>query len=53
MNVCNLGGRTALILPRLGDPFDAAAAILFLASSASGWITGQTIPVSGGYSINW
>jgi 3-oxoacyl-[acyl-carrier protein] reductase len=41
------------LLPRLGEPFDAAAAVLFLASDASGWITGQTIPVSGGYSVNW
>jgi 2-hydroxycyclohexanecarboxyl-CoA dehydrogenase len=41
------------LLPRLGEPFDAAAAILFLASDASRWITGQTIPVSGGYSVNW
>jgi len=41
------------LLPRLGEPFDAAAAILFLASDAARWITGQTIPVSGGYSVNW
>jgi len=45
--------RRRYLLPRLGEPFDAAAAILFLASDAAGWITGQTIPVSGGYSVNW
>jgi len=41
------------LLPRLGEPLDAAAAVLFLVSDASGWITGQTLPVSGGYSVNW
>jgi 2-hydroxycyclohexanecarboxyl-CoA dehydrogenase len=41
------------LLPSLGEPFDAAAAVLFLVSDASRWITGQTIPVSGGYSVNW
>jgi len=41
------------LLPRLGEPFDAAAAILFLASDAARWITGQTLTVSGGYSVNW
>jgi 3-oxoacyl-[acyl-carrier protein] reductase len=41
------------LLPRLGEPFDAAAAILFLASDASCWITGQTVPVNGGASVNW
>ena len=45
--------RRRYLLPRLGEAHDAAAAILFLASDASGWITGQTIPVSGGYSVNW
>lgn len=40
------------MLPRLGEPTDAAAAILFLASDASSWITGQTLPVNGGYSVS-
>jgi 3-oxoacyl-[acyl-carrier protein] reductase len=35
-------------LGRLGQPEDAAAAALFLASDASAWITGATIDVSGG-----
>lgn len=34
---------------RLGQPADVAAAVAFLASGCSGWITGQTIPVNGGY----
>ncbi|MBI4697128.1 MAG: SDR family oxidoreductase [Gammaproteobacteria bacterium] len=37
---------------RLGEPEDAAAAIIYLASSAAGWVTGQTLPVNGGYSFN-
>jgi 3-oxoacyl-[acyl-carrier protein] reductase len=45
--------RRRYLLPRLGEPRDAAAAILFLASDAARWITGQTLPVSGGYSVNW
>ncbi|MGD8563028.1 MAG: SDR family oxidoreductase [Desulfarculaceae bacterium] len=33
---------------RLGTPDDLAGAIVFLASSASDFITGQTIVVDGG-----
>jgi 3-oxoacyl-[acyl-carrier protein] reductase len=39
------------LIRRLGEPADAAAMILFLASDAGGWITGQTYPVNGGYSL--
>lgn len=35
-------------IARWGTPEDCANAALFLASDASGWITGQTIDVSGG-----
>jgi 3-oxoacyl-[acyl-carrier protein] reductase len=35
-------------LGRLGQPHDVAAATLFLASSASSWITGVTLDISGG-----
>jgi len=38
-------------LRRLGEPSDIANAVVFLASDAAGWITGQTLSVSGGYSI--
>jgi 3-oxoacyl-[acyl-carrier protein] reductase len=36
---------------RWGTPEDVAPAVLFLASSAARFITGQTLPVDGGYSI--
>jgi len=39
------------VIRRLGEPSDAAAAVLFLASDAAGWITGQTYPVNGGFSF--
>jgi 3-oxoacyl-[acyl-carrier protein] reductase len=35
-------------IPRWGTPEDCANAALYLASSASGWVTGQTIDVTGG-----
>ena len=35
---------------RLGKPEDIAPLVAFLASDLAGWITGQTISVSGGYS---
>lgn len=38
-------------LDRIGEPDDVAAAILFLASSASSWITGETLVVDGGQMI--
>ena len=37
---------------RFGEPSDVAAMVTFLASSASSWITGQTYPVNGGFSVN-
>ncbi|CAN5400415.1 SDR family NAD(P)-dependent oxidoreductase [Microbacterium sp.] len=36
---------------RPGRPKDVAAAVTFLASPAASWITGQTYPVNGGYSM--
>jgi 3-oxoacyl-[acyl-carrier protein] reductase len=40
------------IIRRVGQPSDAAAMVAFLASPAAGWITGQTYPVNGGFSVN-
>lgn len=39
------------VVKRLGEPSDASAMALFLASDAASWITGQTIPVNGGYAF--
>ena len=36
------------LLPRMGTPADVAAAVLFLASSESSFITGQVLSVDGG-----
>jgi 3-oxoacyl-[acyl-carrier protein] reductase len=38
-------------LRRIGTPHEIAGAVLFLTSAAAGFITGQTLPVDGGYSI--
>ena len=35
-------------LGRIGQPFDVAEAVLFLASDASSWITGVTLDITGG-----
>lgn len=40
------------VIRRQGRPEDAAGAVAFLASDAASWITGQTLPVNGGYSFN-
>jgi 3-oxoacyl-[acyl-carrier protein] reductase len=37
-------------LGRLGQPNDIASVAVFLASAASGWMTGETIAVGGGFS---
>jgi 3-oxoacyl-[acyl-carrier protein] reductase len=39
------------VIRRFGEPEDAANMILFLASDASSWVTGQTYPVNGGYAM--
>ena len=36
---------------RVGRPSDIAGAVMFLTSEAAAYITGQTLPVDGGYSI--
>jgi 3-oxoacyl-[acyl-carrier protein] reductase len=37
---------------RLGTPSDIAGPILFLTSEAASWITGQTLPGDGGFTIS-
>src|SRR2546428_584396 len=37
-------------LGRLGQPDDIASVAVFLASAESGWMTGETIAVGGGFS---
>jgi 2-hydroxycyclohexanecarboxyl-CoA dehydrogenase len=39
------------VIRRLGEPDDIANMVLMLCSDASSWVTGQTIPVNGGYSL--
>ena len=39
-------------LGRLGEPGDIAGAVLFLTSSAAAWITGQTLPIDGGFTVS-
>lgn len=41
-------GKDTHPLGRVGDPDDVAAAIAFLLSDESGWITGESLPVDGG-----
>jgi 3-oxoacyl-[acyl-carrier protein] reductase len=43
---------TRYILRRVGEPSDAAAMVTFLASGAASWITGQSYPVNGGFSVS-
>ncbi|WP_175950847.1 SDR family oxidoreductase [Burkholderia sp. BCC0405] len=40
------------VIRRPGRPTDVANMVLFLASGASDWITGQTYPVNGGFSFS-
>ena len=37
------------VIRRFGEPSDVANMILFLASDATSWVTGQTYPVNGGF----
>jgi 3-oxoacyl-[acyl-carrier protein] reductase len=36
---------------RRGEPEDVAGIVSYLASASAAWVTGQTIPVNGGYSM--
>jgi NAD(P)-dependent dehydrogenase (short-subunit alcohol dehydrogenase family) len=39
----------AMPMRRYGTPADVGAAVAYLASDGAGWVTGQTLPVNGGY----
>ena len=39
------------VIRRPGQPTDVANMVLFLASDASAWITGQAYPVNGGFTF--
>jgi 2-hydroxycyclohexanecarboxyl-CoA dehydrogenase len=39
------------IIRRFGEPEDVSGLVTFLCSDAGAWITGQTIPVNGGFSL--
>ncbi len=41
------------VIRRLGRPEDVAGAAVFLSSDAASWITGQTLPVNGGYAFGF
>lgn len=41
-----------IVLGRMGDPEELAATAVWLASDAGGYVTGQTLAVDGGFTIN-
>lgn len=43
--------QSRIVLGRMGDPAELAAALVWLASAAAGYVTGQTIVVDGGFTI--
>lgn len=47
-DIPTLGKKLGIPLGRLGTPEDVASAVVFLASPAASWVTGQTLLVNGG-----
>ncbi|MBV8929956.1 MAG: glucose 1-dehydrogenase [Mycobacteriaceae bacterium] len=43
--------KNRVLLGRMGDPMEVAATLVWLASDAAGYVTGQTVVVDGGVSI--
>jgi len=39
-------------LGRVGAPADVVGAVLFLTSAQASWITGQTLPIDGGFTVS-
>jgi len=48
-DIPTLGKKFGIPLGRVGDPDDISPAVVFLASSASSWMTGETIVIKGGH----
>jgi NAD(P)-dependent dehydrogenase (short-subunit alcohol dehydrogenase family) len=46
------GALSKYIVRRFGTPDDVAGLTLFLCSESGSWITGQTYPLNGGYTVN-
>ena len=49
-DIPGLGKKLGIPLGRVGTPEDIAPAVVFLASSASSWMTGETMFIKGGHS---
>jgi len=47
-DIPKLGERFQIPLGRVGTPEDIAPAVVYLASAASSWMTGQTLVIKGG-----
>jgi 7-alpha-hydroxysteroid dehydrogenase len=47
-DIPKLGKQLGVPLGRVGEPEDIAPAVVYLASDASSWMTGQTIVINGG-----
>ncbi|MCW2621118.1 MAG: 3-oxoacyl-[acyl-carrier protein] reductase [Frankiales bacterium] len=43
---------SAYVVPRFGRSSDVAAAVAWLTSEDGAWVTGQTIPINGGYATS-
>ena len=43
--------RSRMLIPRMGNPEECAATLVWLCSPAAGYVTGQTIVIDGGFSI--
>ena len=47
-DIPELGKKLGVPLGRVGTPEDIAPAVIYLASEASSWMTGQDIKINGG-----